>query len=69
VWVRLSVERDGNVLANSVYEILSGVDLDRASRDAWRRAIRAQTDRDLTRMSSEEKLDALWGAILRIDRP
>jgi hypothetical protein len=69
VWVRLSVERDGKVLANCVYEILSGFDIERAARDVLRHAIRDRTDRDLRHMTIEEKFDAICGVAVRLERP
>lgn len=68
--VRLSVEKDGNVLANYVYEILSGFDIERASRDILRRAIQTQTgQKHLKLMTAIEHFDVLWDAAIRISRP
>jgi hypothetical protein len=69
VWVRLSAKKDGNVLANSVYEVLSGFDVERATRDILRRAIRTRTDKDLRYMSIEEKFDIVCGVEIRFERP
>ena len=67
--VRLSVEKDGNVLANSVYEILSGFDVERAVRDVLRSAIRTGTDEDFKYMTIEEKFDVISGAAVRLELP
>lgn len=68
--VRLSVEKDGNILANYVYEILSAFDIERASRDILRRAIQAQTGQKHSKlMTALEHFDVLWGAAIRINRP
>lgn len=67
--IRLSVEKDGNVLANSVYEILSGFDIERAARDILRRAIWTKTDRNLSHMTIEETFDVICGVAIRLERP
>jgi hypothetical protein len=69
VRVRLSVEKDGNVLSNWVYEILTTFDIERASRDVLQRAIRTQSNQNLKLMAPEEMFDLLWGAAIRIERP
>jgi hypothetical protein len=69
VWVRLSVEKDGGVLANSVYEILSGFDVERAMRDVLHRAIRSRTDQDFRYMTIEEIFDLISDSAIRVERP
>jgi hypothetical protein len=68
VWVRLLVEKDGNVLANSVYEVLSGFDVERAVRDILRGAVRSGTDQDCMYMTIEEKFDVVCGVAIRLER-
>ncbi len=66
--VKLSVEKDGEVISEAVYSIQSAADWEKASADIWHRARQAGPTENQSSEQFLSGLDGLWGATMRLDR-